>query len=122
MGTHHLVADEPVAEGGADAGPTPYGLLLAALGACTGITIRLYADRKQLPLVGTRVRLRHSRDHKVDCETCPDGEARLELIEREVELLGPLSEEQRLRLLAIANRCPVHRTLSSGVEIVTKLS
>jgi uncharacterized OsmC-like protein/fermentation-respiration switch protein FrsA (DUF1100 family) len=120
-GTHHLVADEPAADGGADAGPTPYAMLLAALGACTGMTMRLYADRKGFPLAGTRVRLRHSRDHKVDCESCAEGGARLERIERELELLGPLTAEQRARLAAIADRCPVHRTLSSPVEIVTKL-
>ncbi|HVR08778.1 MAG TPA: alpha/beta fold hydrolase [Thermoanaerobaculia bacterium] len=120
-GGHHLVADEPAADGGTDAGPTPYGLLLAALGACSGITMRLYADRKGLPLAGTRVRLRHSRDHKADCEGCAEGGTRLERIDRELELLGPLTAEQRARLAAIAERCPVHRTLGSGVQIVTKL-
>ena len=120
-GGHHLVADEPAADGGTDAGPTPYGLLLAALGACSGITMRLYADRKGLPLAGTRVRLRHSRDHKADCEGCVEGGARLERIDRELELLGPLTEAQRVRLAEIADHCPVHRTLRSRVEIVTKL-
>jgi uncharacterized OsmC-like protein/alpha/beta superfamily hydrolase len=121
-GVHHLVADEPAADGGTDAGPTPYAMLLAALGACTGMTMRLYADRKGFPLAGTRVRLRHSRDHKADCETCAENGARLERIDRELELLGPLTAEQRARLAAIADRCPVHRTLSSPIEIVTKLS
>jgi uncharacterized OsmC-like protein/pimeloyl-ACP methyl ester carboxylesterase len=120
-GGHLLVADEPVADGGADAGPTPYGLLLAALGTCTGMTLRLYADRKGMPLTGTRVRLRHSRDHRVDCEQCAESGARIERIDRQLELLGPLSEEQRARLLAIADRCPVHRTLTSHVEVVTRL-
>ena len=121
LGAHHLVADEPAADGGTDAGPTPYGLLLAALGTCSGMTMRLYADRKGWPLAGTRVRLRHSRDHEVDCENCVEGDARIERIDRELELLGPLTEAQRVRLAEIADRCPVHRTLRSRVEIVTKL-
>lgn len=121
LGTHHLIADEPVAAGGTDLGPTPYGLLLAALGSCTAITLRLYADRKQLPLAGSRVRLRHSRVHAADCVHCDESAARLERIERDLELSGPLSEEQRARLLAIADRCPVHRTLTSHVDIVTRL-
>jgi len=121
LGAHHLVADEPVADGGADAGPTPYGLLLAALGTCSGMTMRLYADRKGWPLAGTRVRLRHSRDHEADCEHCVAGDARIERVDRELELLGPLTEAQRVRLAEIADHCPVHRTLRSRVEIVTKL-
>jgi uncharacterized OsmC-like protein/fermentation-respiration switch protein FrsA (DUF1100 family) len=121
LGAHHLVADEPAADGGTDAGPTPYGLLLAALGTCSGMTMRLYADRKGWPLAGTRVRLRHSRDHEVDCENCVAGDARIERIDRELELLGPLTEAQRVRLAEIADHCPVHRTLRSRVEIVTKL-
>jgi uncharacterized OsmC-like protein/alpha-beta hydrolase superfamily lysophospholipase len=121
LGAHHLVADEPAADGGTDAGPTPYGLLLAALGTCSGMTMRLYADRKGWPLAGTRVRLRHSRDHKADCENCVAGDARIERIDRELELLGPLTEAQRVRLAEIADHCPVHRTLRSRVEVVTKL-
>jgi uncharacterized OsmC-like protein/alpha-beta hydrolase superfamily lysophospholipase len=121
LGAHHLVADEPAADGGTDAGPTPYGQLLAALGTCSGMTMRLYADRKGWPLAGTRVRLRHSRDHEADCENCVAGDARIERIDRELELLGPLTEAQRVRLAEIADHCPVHRTLRSRVEIVTKL-
>jgi len=121
LGAHHLVADEPAADGGTDAGPTPYGLLLAALGTCSGMTMRLYADRKGWPLAGTRVRLRHSRDHAADCEHCVAGDARIERVDRELELLGPLTEAQRVRLAEIADHCPVHRTLRSRVEIVTKL-
>jgi uncharacterized OsmC-like protein/alpha/beta superfamily hydrolase len=120
-GAHQLLADEPEAAGGTDRGPTPYGFLLAALGACTGITLRLYADRKRLPLTGSRIRLRHSRDHEADCEHCEESSAQLERIERELELQGPLTEDQRTRLLAIANRCPVHRTLTGKLEIVTRL-
>jgi uncharacterized OsmC-like protein/alpha/beta superfamily hydrolase len=120
-GRHRFAVDEPVAEGGGDTGPTPYGLLLAALGSCTGITLRLYADRKQLPLESTRVRLRHSRVHARDCAGCEESAtAKLERIDREIELHGPLSPEQQARLLAIADRCPVHRTLSSRIEIVTR--
>jgi len=121
LGAHHLVADEPAADGGTDAGPTPYALLLAALGTCSAMTMRLYADRKGWPLAGTRVRLRHSRDHEADCENCVAGDARIERIDRELELLGPLTEAQRVRLAEIADHCPVHRTLRSRVEIVTKL-
>jgi len=121
LGAHRLVADEPAADGGTDAGPTPYGLLLAALGSCSGMTMKLYADRKGWPLAGTRVRLRHSRDHEADCENCVASDARIERIDRELELLGPLTEAQRARLVEIANRCPVHRTMRSRVEIVTKL-
>ena len=121
LGTHHLVADEPAADGGTDAGPTPYGLLLAALGTCSSMTMRLYADRKGWPLTGTRVRLRHSRDHAADCESCTAGDARIERIDRELELMGPLTEAQRVRLAEIADHCPVHRTLRARVEIVTRL-
>ncbi|HXO27941.1 MAG TPA: bifunctional alpha/beta hydrolase/OsmC family protein [Thermoanaerobaculia bacterium] len=121
LGAHHLVADEPAADGGTDAGPTPYALLLAALGTCSSMTMRLYADRKGWPLAGTRVRLRHSRDHEADCENCVAGDARIERIDRELELLGPLTEAQRVRLAEIADHCPVHRTLRSRIEIVTKL-
>ena len=121
LGAHHLVVDEPAADGGADAGPTPYGLLLAALGACSGMTMGLYAARKGFPLDGTRVRLRHSRDHRVDCENCAERGAKLERIDRELELFGALTDEQRARLAEIADRCPVHRTLTGHVEIVTKL-
>jgi putative redox protein len=121
VGTHHLVADEPVADGGTDAGPTPYGLLLAALGACTSMTLRLYAERKKVPLGEVRVRLRHVREHARDCETCAENNTRIERIERDLELAGALTEEQRARLLEIADRCPVHRTLTSQVQIVTRL-
>ncbi len=120
-GRHVVVADEPVAEGGADAGPTPYALLLGALGACTAMTLRLYAERKQLPLGEVRVRLRHFRDHARDCAECGKSDARIERIERDLELGGALTEGQTARLLEIADRCPVHRTLSSRVEIVTRL-
>jgi uncharacterized OsmC-like protein/pimeloyl-ACP methyl ester carboxylesterase len=120
-GGHHLAADEPVADGGSDAGPSPYGLLLAALGACTAMTLRLYADSKGIPLAGTRVRLRHGRSHAADCEQCERSAAALERIDLDLELLGALTEQQRERLLEIAGRCPVHRTLTSKVDVFTRL-
>jgi putative redox protein len=119
-------ADEPVALGGTGTGPNPYEILLAALGSCTGMTLRLYADRKGWPLEGVRVRLRHGRVHAADCADCgnlaaeaPSG-GKIDVIEREIELLGALDDEQKRRLLEIADRCPVHRTLSQGVKIRTR--
>jgi uncharacterized OsmC-like protein len=120
-GPHRLVSDEPVALGGTDRGPTPYDLLLAALGACTSMTVGLYARRKQWPLERVRVRLRHSKIHAVDCMECETKEGKLDLIEREIELGGPLSEEQRLKLLEIADKCPVARTLTSEIKIKSRL-
>jgi uncharacterized OsmC-like protein len=120
-GRHHLVADEPVAAGGGDAGPDPYALLLASLGACTSITLRMYAARKQLLLGAVRVRLRHSRIHSKDCDHCETTAGMISRIERDIELEGPLTAEQRTRLLAIANACPVHRTLTSEIDIVSRL-
>ena len=118
---HSLVADEPIPVGGADAGPNPYDLLVSALGACTGMTVRMYADRRKLPLDGVTVRLRHEKVHALDCVGCDDPECKIDLIEREIELEGELDHETRLKLLEIAGRCPVHRTLESGSRITTKL-
>jgi uncharacterized OsmC-like protein len=120
-GPYRFVADEPVALGGTDRGPTPYDLLLAALGACTSMTVGLYARRKQWPLERVRVRLRHSKIHAADCLECETKEGKLDLIEREIELGGPLSEEQRLKLLEIADKCPVARTLTSEIKIKSRL-
>ncbi|HYJ80618.1 MAG TPA: alpha/beta fold hydrolase [Longimicrobiaceae bacterium] len=120
-GRHCLVADEPVAVGGADAGPSPYDLLLAALGACTGMTLRMYADRKQWPLEETTVRLRHGKVHALDEEHPGEPGALVDRVERELELDGPLDAEQRARLLEIAERCPVHRTLTASVRVETTL-
>jgi len=122
VGRHRLLADEPAAAGGTDSGPNPYDLLLASLGACTSMTVALYARRKQWPLEAVRVRLRHSKVHAVDCEECETKTGLIDRIERDVELQGNLSEEQRARLLEIANRCPVHRTLTSEIEIRTRLA
>lgn len=120
-GRHQLRSDEPVSVGGTDAGPTPYDLLLAGLGSCTSMTVGLYARRKQWPLVRVTVRLSHSRVHASDCAVCDTENAMLTVIDRDVELDGPLSDEQRERLLAIANRCPVHLTLTSSIDIRTTL-
>ena len=118
-GRHLLTADEPVSVGGTDAGPNPYGLLLAALGACTSMTLRMYADRKGLPLHRTTVRLRHDRVHAKDCEQTEQNVGMLSRIVREIDIEGPLNDQDRQRLVEIADRCPVHRTLSSEIAFET---
>jgi uncharacterized OsmC-like protein/alpha-beta hydrolase superfamily lysophospholipase len=118
-GAHRFIADEPVAAGGRDSGPNPYDLLLAALGACTAMTLRLYAERKALPLDQVTVRLRHAKIHAADCETCETKDGMIDRIERGIVLEGVLDQEQRARLLEIADKCPVHRTLTSEVDIRT---
>lgn len=120
VGGHQLVADEPVSFGGTDTGPTPYDLLIAALGACTSMTLSLYARRKQWPLESVTVKLRHSKVHAADCAECETKTGMLDRIERDIELHGSLSEEQRARLLDIANKCPVHKTLQAEIEIRTR--
>ncbi|MGX1170092.1 uncharacterized OsmC-like protein/fermentation-respiration switch protein FrsA (DUF1100 family) [Bradyrhizobium sp. USDA 372] len=120
VGPHHLVADEPLAAGGADAGPGPYDFLLAGLGACTSMTMRLYADRKSLPLDRVTVTLKHSKIYAKDCAECETREGMLDQIERDIAVDGALDAEQRKKLMEIADKCPVHRTLSSEIRIVTK--
>ncbi|HEX6600801.1 MAG TPA: OsmC family protein [Gemmatimonadaceae bacterium] len=115
--THHLAADEPRLLGGTDAGPTPYELLLASLAGCTAMTLRMYADRKGWPLEAAVVWLRQARSHEVDCEECVSERVGMGVVERRVELLGPLSAEQKARLLEIADRCPVKQTLERGIRI-----
>lgn len=119
-GRHRLVADEPRPIGD-DAGPTPYDLLLAALGSCTSMTLRMYAARKGWPLQQVRVSLRHSRIHAKDCADCETRNGWVDHIEREIELVGDLDDEARARLLHMADRCPVHQTLTSEVHIATSL-
>ncbi len=116
---HAMVADEPAGLGGTDAGPTPYDYLLAALGSCTAMTVRMHADRKGWPLESVRVRMKHDKVHARDCEACETESGRVDRIELELELEGPLDEGQRRRLKDIAEKCPVHRTLDSEVLIET---
>lgn len=118
---HRLVVDEPTALGGSDTGPSPYDLLITALGACTSMTVSLYARRKQWPLEAVTVRLRHSKIHATDCADCDTKSGMLDGIERDIELHGELSAEQRAQLLEIANKCPVHKTLTSEINIRTRL-
>jgi len=120
-GTHVLPADEPAANGGNDTGPDPYAYLLAALGACTAMTLRMYARQKRWPLQKVRVVLKHDKVYASDCATCETKEGKVDRIERWIELDGPLSDEQQKRLLEIADRCPVHRTLTSEIAITTRL-
>ena len=119
-GPHQILADEPESLGGDDEGPTPYDLLLAALGSCTSITVGMYARRKGWPLEGVTTRLRHSRIHATDCAECETKKGRIDRIKLDVELAGPLSDEQRAKLLEIAEKCPVHRTLTSEINIKTR--
>ncbi len=120
-GKHHLVSDEPETSGGTDMGPGPYDLLLAALGSCTSMTVAMYARRKHWPLETVRVHLRHSKVHAADCADCDTQVAKLDRIERDIELVGALEDEQRARLMEIADKCPVHRTLTSDIDIKTRL-
>jgi putative redox protein len=119
-GRHRLIADEPVAVGGLDSGPNPYDFLLAGLGACTSMTVRLYAVRKSWPLERVTVRLRHGRVHAEDCASCETKEGMIDRIDRTISFEGELDPAQRAKLLEIADKCPVHRTLTSEVEIRTE--
>lgn len=118
---HGLLLDEPLAVGGNNLGPTPYDYLLAGLGGCTGITLRMYADRKGWPLEAVEVRLRHAKIHAQDCETCEAADGKIDQITRDIKLEGDLSAEQQARLIEIAEKCPVHRTLHNEINVVTNL-
>ena len=116
-GRHHLIGDEPATAGGGDAGPDPYNYLLISLGICTSMTVGLYARRKEFPLENISVSLSHSRIHAVDCEECVTKEGMLDRIDVEIEMTGPLTAEQHAKLMEIAAKCPVHRTLTSEINI-----
>ena len=119
-GAHELFADEPIESGGTDTGLSPYDLLLAALGSCTSMTIGLYARRRNWPLQEVVVSLWHSKIHSADCAECETREGKIDRIEREIQLIGSLTSEQRSKLMEIADKCPVHRTLTSEINIRTK--
>lgn len=121
VGRHQLQVDEPVSAGGSDAAPTPYELLLAALGSCKVVTLRMYAKRKNWPLSAVHVKLSHAKVHAEDCANCGSEARLIDHIQVEIRLVGELSEEQRRTLLAIAEKCPVQRTLGSGVQIDTRV-
>jgi uncharacterized OsmC-like protein len=120
VGSHRLTADEPIEFGGKDTGLGPYDLLLAALGSCTSMTISLYARTKKWPLESVIVNLRHAKIHAEDCRDCETKQGKIDRIEREIQLVGNLDPEQRKRLLEIADKCPVHRTLKSEIDIQTR--
>ena len=118
-GAHSLVVDEPVSAGGTDLGPTPYEYLLTALGSCMVMTLRFYADRRGWPLEAATVQLRSGRSHELDCEKCETRNVGIAVIERKIDLAGPLTDEQRVKLLQIADRCPVKQTLEKGIRVET---
>ena len=120
-GRHRFLADEPVGVGD-DTGPNPYELLLAGLGSCTSMTLRMYAERKGWPLEHVEVQLRHDRLHAEDCDSCDTKSGLVDTIDRIIHLRGPLTSEQRASLMAIADRCPVHRTLTNEIHIRTQLA
>jgi uncharacterized OsmC-like protein len=120
IGPHRLKGDEPVAFGGTDMGPSPYDFILAALGTCTSMTISLYARRKGWPLENVTVSLHHSKIHAADCADCETKVGKIDRIEREIQLTGALTSEQRSKLMEIADRCPVHQTLTSEINIKTR--
>lgn len=119
-GGHRIVADEPVSLGGSEQGPNPYDLLVSALGACTAMTLRMYAQRKGYPLEGMTVTLRHSKVHAADCADCETKTGKVDFIDRAIRFEGPLDDAQRADLLRIADRCPVHRTLTSEIKTHTR--
>jgi len=121
IGSHTLFGDEPTESGGNDLGPSPYDFLLAALGTCTSMTVRMYADLKKIPLERITVTLSHQKIYAKDCADCDNTNSKVDHIDRNIELKGNLTQEQRDKLLEIANKCPVHRTLTSKTSITTKL-
>jgi putative redox protein len=122
VGPHSLVADEPPSVGGTGLGLTPYDLLSASLGACTAMTLRMYADRKKWPLESVLIEMDHHKVHAHDCETCETETGKVDIFSRTIEVKGALSEEQKERLLEIADKCPVHRTLHSEIQVETRTS
>jgi uncharacterized OsmC-like protein len=120
MGSHHIVADEPVSYGGTDTGPSPYDLILAALGACTSMTIGLYARKRNWPLEKITVALWHSKIHAKDCDDCETKDGRIDRMEMEIHLEGGLTDEQRAKLMEVAGKCPVHQTLTHEINIKTR--
>ena len=121
-GPHQLVGDEPETNGGQDQGPDPYDYLLMSLGSCTAMTVRMYADHKEWPLEEVYVELLHDKVHAEDCEDCDKKKSKIDHIEKDVIVVGDLSEQQRDRLLEISERCPVHRTLKSDIKITSHIS
>ena len=121
MGEHKALADEPTSVGGSGLGPTPYDYLLAALGACTTMTVQMYAQRKGWKLDNVKVSLAHRKEHKTDCETCDEKPVKVDVIEKQIEFIGDLDAEQIERLKEISSRCPVHRTLLNEIQIETTL-
>lgn len=121
-GDHQFFSDEPVSLGGSNKGPNPYDYLLAALGSCTAITLRMYANNKKWPLERAEVTLKHSRSYADDCMNCGQNSAFLDIIDTSIKLYGPLSEEQVERLRSVATKCPVHKTLSNSISIRTEVT
>jgi putative redox protein len=122
MGQHTLLADEPASVGGTDLGPTPYDLLSAALATCTSMTLRMYANRKKIDLTSATVRVEHDKVHAEDCEDCESASGKIDEFRRTISLQGDLTEAERGRMLEIADRCPVHRTLHGEIKVRSKLS